>query len=258
MPNRLTRSNGQAPEHPGLLMPRRVPPDMGRICVNRNEYMGRALKIPISWWAPSSRLARGLTCPLFQIYTRKKKGRMVMKNSMLTLLLCITAVAGYAASLSVTSDYDTAANFDAMKTFDWMPATGNAAGDELLVKRIRNSVDTQLQAKGRKMAADNPDFLIGMELSGKTITGSSTGVGVSVGIPVGRRGRVSVGGGKSKASEKKEGTLIIDFVDAKTKSLVWRATATDAVDPSASAEEKQKKIDEVIAAMLAQFPPKKK
>jgi hypothetical protein len=138
-----------------------------------------------------------------------------------------------------------------------MPATGDAAGDELLIKKIRNTVDAQLQAKGRKMNADNPDFLIGMALSGKTTYGGSTGVGMSVGIPVGRAGSVSVGGGKSKPREKREGTLVMDFVDAKTKSLVWRATATDAVDPSASPEAKQRKIDEVIAAMLAHFPPKK-
>jgi hypothetical protein len=181
---------------------------------------------------------------------------MIMKNAILALLLCM-AVTGYAAP-AVTSDYDTAANFEALQTFDWMPATGNAAGDELLIKRIRNTVDTQLQAKGRNKAADNPDFLIGMELSGKTISGGSTGVGMSIGIPVGRRGTVSVGGGKSKAREKTEGTLVMDFVDAKTKSLIWRSTATDAVEPSASAEEKQKKIDEVISAMLANFPPKKK
>jgi hypothetical protein len=181
---------------------------------------------------------------------------MIMKSIMLALLLGIS-VTGYAASLAVNYDYDTAADFAALQTFDWLPATGNAAGDELLIKKIRNTVDAQLQAKGRRMAADHPDFLIGMELSGKTTYGGSTGVGVSVGIPVGRAGRVSVGGGKSKAREKKEGTLVVDFVNAKTKSLVWRATATDAVDPSASPEQKQKKIDEVVAAMLAHFPPKK-
>ena len=130
-----------------------------------------------------------------------------MKNIMLVLALCIAVMAGYAAP-AVNSDYDTAADFAALKTFDWMPATGNAAGDELLVKKIRNTVDAQLQAKGRRKATDNPDFLIGMELSGKTITGGSTGVGMSIGIPVGRRGTVSVGGGKSKAREKKEGTLV--------------------------------------------------
>jgi hypothetical protein len=107
------------------------------------------------------------------------------------------------------------------------------------------------------MAEGNPDFLIGMELSGKTINSGSVGVGLSVGIPVGRAGRLSIGGGKSRAREKKEGTLVMDFVDAKTKSLVWRATVTEAVNPSATPEEKQKKIDEVIAAMLAKFPPNK-
>ena len=180
----------------------------------------------------------------------------MMKNIMLSLMLCVST-AGYAAP-AVNYDYDTAANFSALKTFDWMPATGNAAGDELLVKKIRYTVDAQLQAKGCNMAAANPDFLIGMELSGKTISGGSVGVGMSIGIPVGRRGTVSVGGGRSRTSEKKEGTLVIDFVDAKTKSLVWRATVTEAVNPDATPEQKQQKIDEVISAMLEQFPPKKK
>jgi hypothetical protein len=166
-------------------------------------------------------------------------------------------MAGCATPLAVTSDYDTSVDFAALRTYAWLPATGNAAADELLIKKIRNTVDVQLQAKGRKLNADNPDFVIGMELSGKTTYGGSTGVGMSVGIPVGRAGSVSVGGGKSKAREKKEGTLVMDFLDARTRSLVWRATATDAVNPSASPEEKQRKIDEVIAAMLAQFPPKK-
>jgi hypothetical protein len=181
---------------------------------------------------------------------------MMMKNIILALMFCVPIFV-YAAP-AVNYDYDTAADFAALKTFDWMPVTGNAAGDELLVKKIRNTVDAQLQAKGCNKAADNPDFLIGMELSGKTVTGGSTGVGVSVGIPVGRAGRLSVGGGKSRTREKKEGTLVLDVVDAKTRSLVWRATVTDAVDPSATPEQKQQKIDEVISAMLAQFPPRKK
>jgi hypothetical protein len=136
-----------------------------------------------------------------------------------------------------------------------MAPTGNAVADELLVKRIRSAVDAQLQAKGRTAAA-NPDFLIGMQLSGKTTHGGSVGVGVSVGIPVGR-GRVSVGGGKSKAIENKEGTLVLDFLDAKTKSLVWRATASGAVEPSSTPEYQQNRINAVVAEMLSYFPPKK-
>jgi hypothetical protein len=166
-------------------------------------------------------------------------------------------MAGCAAPLTMDFDYDTAADFAALKTYDWMPATGNAAADELLVKRIRNAVDSQLQAKGHELAAGNPDFLIAMQLSGKTAYGGSAGVGVSVGIPVGRAGRISVGGGKSKPIEKKEGTLVLDFLDAKTKSLVWRGTASGAVRPTVSPEEQQQRINEVIAELLARFPPKK-
>ena len=159
--------------------------------------------------------------------------------------------------LTVNYDYDTAADFTAMKTFGWMPPAGNAVGDDLLVKRIRSSVNSQLQAKGRTEVPENPDFLIAMQLSGKTTYGGSKAVGASVGIPVGRAGTISVGGGKSKPTEKTEGTLVLDFVDAKTQSLVWRGTATAAVQPKTSPEEQQERINKVIAEMLSHFPPKK-
>ena len=175
---------------------------------------------------------------------------------MFGLAACIIMV-GCAAPLAVNFDYDTAEDFTKLKTYDWMPSTGNAAVDELLVRRIRNTVDSQLQAKGRALAAANPDFLIAMQLSGKTAYGSSVGVGMSVGIPVGRAGRISLGGGQSKPIEKKEGTLVLDFLDAKTKSLVWKGTASGAVRTAASPEEQQQRINEVVAELLARFPPKK-
>jgi hypothetical protein len=188
--------------------------------------------------------------------------RLVLRNWYGLAFAVVTAItmAGCATTsgMDVTFDYDTAANFDALKSFSWMPPAGNAAGDELLVKRIRSTLDTQLQAKGRTPAEANPDFLIGMQLSGKSTYGGSTGVGVSVGIPVGRAGRVSVGGGKSQAVEKKEGQLVLDFVDPKTKSLLWRATASGAVNPKTTPDEQQQRINAVIAEMLAYFPPAKK
>ncbi len=170
-------------------------------------------------------------------------------------VIVLIALIGCAKPLAVNYDYDTAADFAALKTFSWMPPTGNAAGDDLLVKRIKNAVDAQLKAKGRVDVPETPDFLIAMQLSGKTVYSGSTAVGASVGIPVGRAGTISVGGGKSKPHEKTEGTLVLDFLDAKTQSLLWRATATAAVTPSASPEEQQARINAVVAEMLKQFPP---
>jgi len=179
-----------------------------------------------------------------------------MRSAILAVAFGLSLAGCATAPMDIDFDYDTGTDFAALKTFSWMPATGNAAADELLVKRIRGSVDRGLNAKGR-VPSENPDFLIAMQLSGKTAYGGSVGVGMSVGIPVGRAGRVSVGGGKSKPIEKKEGTVVLDFLDAKTKSLVWRATASGAVEAKPTPEEQQQRIDEVVAEMLERFPPKK-
>ena len=120
-----------------------------------------------------------------------------MRSTILTLATCIV-VCGCATQPAVDVDYDTTKDFSTLKTYQWMPATGNAASDELLVGRIRNAVDSQLQAKGHTLVQSNPDFLVAMQLSGRTAYGGSTGVGMSVGIPVGSRGRISVGGGKDR------------------------------------------------------------
>lgn len=181
-----------------------------------------------------------------------------MKRYAWFAIIVLIAVIGCKTPLAVTYDYDTAADFAALKTFSWMPPTGNAAGDDLLVKRIKNAVDVQLKAKGRADVPETPDFLIAMQLSGKTVYSGSTSVGASVGIPVGRAGTINVGGAKSKPNEKTEGTLVLDFVDAKTRSLLWRATATAAVTPGISPEEQQARANGVVAEMLKQFPPQTK
>jgi len=174
------------------------------------------------------------------------------------LLVFFLALAGCATPrYDVDFDYDTGSDFAALKTYDWMPPTGNAVKDELLVKRIRSTVDAGLAKKGRAQSSANPDFLIAMQLSGRTTYGGSTAVGMSVGIPVGRAGHVSVGGARSKPIEMKEGTLQLDFLDAKSKSLVWRSTASGAAQPAYSPEEQQQRIDDVVGQMLERFPPKK-
>lgn len=176
-----------------------------------------------------------------------------MKPLLLGMLL---ALAGCATRYDVDYDYDTGADFAALKTYAWMPPTGNAVKDELLVKRVRTTVDAGLQKKGRTQSP-NPDFLIAMQLSGRTTYGGSTAVGMSVGIPVGRAGHVSVGGARSKPIEMKQGTLVLDFLDAKSKSLLWRSTASGAAEPAFSPEEQQKRIDDVVGQMLERFPPQK-
>jgi hypothetical protein len=53
----------------------------------------------------------------------------------------------------------------------------------------------------------------------------------------------------------KEGTLLIDIIDATSKKVVWQASALAEVEPGMTPEERDKRINGVVQAMLAHFPP---
>ena len=168
-------------------------------------------------------------------------------------VLALLALIG-CSSLKTSHDYDPTVNFDDLKTFDWIAMEGNPGGSELTIKRIMQSVNNALAAKGLTQQKENPDFMIGMQVSGKTRYAGSTGLGASVGVPVGRM-HVRVGGGRSKAREKHEGSLLLDFINPADKSLIWRGTATGAINPKATPQEQQERIDGVVSQLLSQFPP---
>jgi hypothetical protein len=155
--------------------------------------------------------------------------------------------------LVVDSDYDPAFDFSKLKTYEWAPPAPGL--DELVEKRVRTAVNSELQAKGYVLSADAPDFVISMLVTTATTTAGSVGVGASVGIPVGR-GTISVGGGKSEPRVKEEGTLVLDFLDTPSRSAIWKGTASAAIKGSSSPEEQQKRITQVVAELLAKFPPK--
>ena len=160
------------------------------------------------------------------------------------------------AGLSVDADYDPTVDFTKLKTYDWSATKTDPSIDEFVEKRVRSAVDSQLQAKGYVLSSENPDFLVSMALATRTTTAGSVGVGASVGIPIGM-GSVSVGGGKSAPRVKKEGTLVLDFVDPASRSAIWKGTAEAAIRDSVPPEEQQKRINRVVSEVLAQFPPKK-
>ena len=67
------------------------------------------------------------------------------------------------------------------------------------------------------------------------------------------------GGRQIDVYQYTQGTLVIDIVDAKTKTLVWRGSATGTVDgQQRSPEEMQQRVNNVVAQIMANFPPKKK
>jgi hypothetical protein len=177
----------------------------------------------------------------------------------LLFVFCLASAAVGCASLQVRYDYDRKADFSKLKKYDWFQdEKPEAKVQELMVKRIENEVNTQLKAKGIQPAPEHPDFLIRLGIFGRPVYGGSTGVGFSVGVPVGGSGAMSVGSGTSRAKEKLEWTMILDFLDPDEMSVIWNASATDRVSPRMSPEQQERLIHEAVTEMLLHFPPKKK
>jgi hypothetical protein len=170
----------------------------------------------------------------------------------------MVSIAVGCATLAVDYDYDTTYDFAKLKTYGWMPSPAGGQVDDLVEKRFKQTVSTQLEAKGYSPAAESPDFLVALQGTRKAVDAGSVGVGTSIGIPVGSRGSMSVGVGKSKQRVKQEGTLTLNVLDAKTNAIIWEGTASAEIQPKSSPEEQQQRINQVVAELLAHFPPQVK
>lgn len=181
-----------------------------------------------------------------------------MKSQSNILIACIMlAVLGCAPSITVKHDYDKEANFAALKTFAWLPTPENPQAsvkqalerNSLLDKRIKQAVDAQLAGKGYQVNVNNPDFVVTYHV------GAEDKVNVTDwGYGYGRYGGW-YGGGGVDVYQYKEGTLILDVIDWKSKQLIWRGFAQGTIDPDAPTEKREQRLNEAVTRMLANFPP---
>ena len=152
----------------------------------------------------------------------------------------------------VQYDYDKQADFNSLKTYDWMTVPEKADIDSLKVERVKKAVNAELQAKGLMMTSNNPDFLIAEHL-GKKDKVQVTNWGYNYdqyGMDLGPQG--------VDTYQYEEGSLILDFVDAKSNKMIWRGVAKAEIDNVDTPEKKEKLINEAVQEILKNFPPKPK
>ena len=155
------------------------------------------------------------------------------------------------SSVSTNYDYDTSHDFSKFRTYRWADIPSRADASPLIVQRVGAAVEGQLKAKGYAPAEGQPDFLVATH--------------------VGRQSRIQVTdwgygygphaawyGGGVDVYQYVEGSIIVDIVDARTRALVWRGSATSIIDPDATPEERTERINEAVAKMLQDFPPPRK
>ncbi len=183
-----------------------------------------------------------------------------MKTLAVAVALAGVLVLGGCSNVSVTTDHDPDANFAGMKKFQWLTASKTALTanqtqamfqNPLIEKRFMNAVVENLKLKGVEQDTTAPDFYV-MYYAGTQDKVNVTNYGYGY-------GHYGWGGyGGVDVHQYTEGTIILDFINAQTKDLVWRSTASGALSSKPTVEEAQEKLNTIVAKMLADYPPKAK
>ena len=166
--------------------------------------------------------------------------------------LFFVAMLGAAFAQQVKTDFDHQANFSQYKTYSWQEIK---PANSLWDARIKSAVDAQLAAKGWTQVENGGDVAI------VAISASHTERTLQTfydGMGGGWRWRGFGGMGEATTTEQdyKEGTLLVDMYDAKTKQLIWRGSAEDTV--SNKEETNEKNLNKGVAKMFKKFPPSAK
>ena len=180
---------------------------------------------------------------------------MSSRRNLVLVVFLVLSGALTANAQKVSVGIDPAVDLSTYKTYSW--DKGTAGTNPVVNQLIINAVDAQLAAKGVKKVETDPDLL----LSAMVWTESD----MQVSYPSWSPALNSIATGVAVGSQSwviTRGTLVISMADAKTKSEVWRGTATDTMkhgptaDKVKDAKTAEKPIKKAVEKMFKQFPRK--
>jgi hypothetical protein len=186
-----------------------------------------------------------------------------MKNGRSAVLALVVVVGLVGCStLKVSTDYDRAADFAKYSTFSFLRST--EIKSELIKDRIEGAITTQLTAKGLKLVQGNADLLVAYHarVDKQTQLDTTTyGYGWGGGWggyygPGAYGGYGGMGTSTTTVREIPVGALFVDLVDAGAKKMIWQGVASDTLDPRATADDKDARVNNAVKQMFAHFPPK--
>jgi len=168
----------------------------------------------------------------------------------MTLIASVALMGTITFAQAINYDFDKSANFRSFRTYSWVP--GAALPDQLNHQRVVGAIDAQLAAKRLQQVdrRNNPDLLIAYHAAfdrDLQISGFGSGWG-------GFRFPGSYSGA-ARTDDIITGTLIVDIIDARTKTIVWRGTATKEINPNAKPEQRDKNINRAAEKLFRNYPP---
>ena len=163
-----------------------------------------------------------------------------------TLTSCVSMI-------SVNADYDKKVDFSAYKTFAYYkPGIDKVEISDLDKRRILNAIDQQMLSKGF-IKSENPDLLINIfTKSREQVNVNQFNAGWGYGWGWGWNPFL-MGGQQTTVSSSTEGTLYIDFIDAKKQEMIWQGEGTGVL--TKDTHKKEERINEFVSQILTQYPP---
>ena len=172
-----------------------------------------------------------------------------MKDLVILLVSSLTALTMSCSPIyDVRYDYERKTNFAGLKTYDWLVAPKGAEVEPVLQDRLKNAVNTTLEAKGLRMTSEDPDFSIAMQTMSKEKVRHSP---EAWGYGYGSRWHSH----KYRTRIYDEGTLVLDFVETASKKLIWRGTAQGLVESNMTPEKLDDIVNLAVQKTLKNFPP---
>lgn len=182
-----------------------------------------------------------------------------MHSIRLLVVSCAALVLSACSSVPrVNTDYDTNASFGHLQSFAFAPAhTSTETVTTLLNKRVKDAISATLQAKGHGFTdAESADFLVAFHTSYEKridVDTYYTTWGIRPFWWYGPYHPAHVP--TTRVREYKVGTLAMDIIDNKAKTVVWSSNAANTLSKYLTPEEREAKIKAVVEAMVADFPP---
>lgn len=149
----------------------------------------------------------------------------------------------------VKTDYDRTADFTRYKTYSWEKVQTQ---DALWVDRIKSAVNADLASKGWTEVPSGGDVaIVAIEMTRNQQSLNTFYDGFGGGWRWG-----GFGDSTTTVDTYKVGSLVVDLFDARTKSLIWRGSASDTL--SDKSVKNIKNLDKGVQKMFEHFPPEPK
>lgn len=168
------------------------------------------------------------------------------------------------STIQVKTSYNPKTDFSSLKTYGWLqdmdqPSENVRINNKLIKNAVRSAVQETLDAKGFVMTErDKADFLITwfgaieQEIRKENIDHfyAPYGYGTLYRDPYWNSQPAAM-----STTKFEKGTLIFDFLDPATHTLLWRGAGSDEVVEGRPEDEITENVKRAVGKILAGFPP---